>query len=634
MFDSRNPECRCPTGAVAEGTPVHFKITLPRALQCRAASLVIKEDKSANEQAFGMFWCGESDGREWWECHFAPAEAGLYFYYFSLETGSGTQAITRGAHNESVLGGAGGMRWQLTVYAKEFQTPDWLAGGVMYQIFPDRFFRSGQAKQGVPTDRKMHENWSELPDWEPNSQGKITNTDYFGGDLKGIQQKLGRLKELGVTCVYLNPIFESHSNHRYDTADYSKIDPLLGTEQDFSDLCAAAEQAGIRVILDGVFNHTGSDSVYFNRENRYPAQGAYNSQSSPYYNWYTFRRWPEEYDCWWNFKTLPNVNEENAQYRAYITGGNGIIQKWIDAGAAGWRLDVADELPDGFLEDLRAAAKAKSPQAMILGEVWEDASNKTAYGFRRKYLLGRQLDSVMNYPFRSAVLGFLTGADAADSLEIILGILENYPPQVVRILMNHIGTHDTERALTILGGEPLNGRGREWQRTACLSPQQREKGLRRLRLAALMQFTLPGVPCIYYGDEAGLEGYRDPFNRACYPWGQENGELMEWYKMLGAVRKQYQVLAQGEFTPLYAQGACMAYLRSVVGEQLLCAVNAGSEPHSIPLPPQWCAARAVTGPLPEDSGILRLPPESGALLYFRQRNCVVKRKKKFNGQTF
>ena len=333
-------------------------------------------------------------------------------------------------------------------------------------------------------------------------------------------EKLPYLKELGVTCLYFTPVFESHSNHRYDTADYSKIDPLLGSEEDLTQLCAAARKLGIRVILDGVFSHTGSDSVYFNREGRYPTQGAYNSQQSPYYPWYTFRQWPNSYDCWWNFDTLPNVNETNDSYNEYINGPQGIVRKWLKAGASGWRLDVADELPDLFLDRLHDAVKAEQPDALILGEVWEDASNKSAYGVRRRYLLGRQLDTVMNYPFRDAILGFLLGEDPARFAEAVETIVENYPPQCLNLLMNHIGTHDTERALTVLGGEPAGARGREWQAAQKLTPAQRETGVKRLKLASLIQYLLPGVPCLYYGDEAGMEGYRDPLQPGLLPLGQ------------------------------------------------------------------------------------------------------------------
>ena len=563
-----------------------------------------------------MFWCGmNGDNREWWECDFTPDGPGLYFYQFEASTCRGVQRLSRGDRGWAVFGGT--YRWQLTVYQEGFETPVWLEGGIMYQIFPDRFHKSpgertlaqetlpGQAptEKGQPDEkpceearllegRSYHQDWYQQPDWKPNAQGRVTNSDFFGGNLRGIQEKLPYLKSLGVTCVYLNPIFESHSNHRYDTANYSKIDPLLGTEEDFRALCAAAAKLQIRVIIDGVFSHTGSDSLYFNREGRYKGPGAYQSPDSPYASWYNFRHWPNDYESWWGFDTLPNVNETDPGYNAFINGEDGIVRKWLRAGASGWRLDVADELPDLFIDNLSVAAKAQDPQALVLGEVWEDASNKAAYGVRRRYLLGGQLDSVMNYPFRDAILGFLLGGDPKNFAEAIENIVENYPPQCLRLLMNHIGTHDTERALTVLGGEPAGSRGREWQSRQTLSPAQREIGLQRLKLAAMLQYILPGVPCVYYGDEAGMEGYRDPFNRACYPWDRENQDLLDWYRQLGSVRQAHKdILARGGYRTLRAEGNFLVIERyriyarpdvdQVYRDSLLLVVNRSERPQSI-----------------------------------------------------
>ena len=584
MFNSRSRKYRDPLGAVADGTSIHFRITLPRELSCSAAHLIIQRE-GGQIQVLDLFWCGmNGNSQEWWECHFTPEEPGLYFYHFEVRTYRGSQRLSRGFAGDGIFGGNN--QWQLTVYDKNFKTPDWLEGGVMYQIFPDRFYKSQQPKGNIPSGRTFHSDWSQQPVWAPNEQGVITNTDFFGGDLRGIQEKLPYLKELGVTCLYLNPIFESHSNHRYDTADYSKIDPLLGNEEDFRSLCAEAKKLGIRVLVDGVFSHTGSDSVYFNREGRYPTQGAYNSQQSPYYPWYTFRQWPQNYECWWNFETLPNVKETEPSFNEYINGENGIIRKWLRAGASGWRLDVADELPDQFLDNLTAAAKAESPDAVVLGEVWEDASNKTAYGVRRRYLLGGQLDTVMNYPFRDAIFAFLLGGDPRNFAESVESIVENYPPQCLRLLMNHIGTHDTERALTVLGGEPAGNRGREWQAAQSLTPEQRDTALKRLRLASLIQYLLPGVPCLYYGDEAGMEGYRDPFCRGAYPWGREGKNLLQWYKGLGMLRAQEKaILGKGSYRTLYADGNLLAFERFVFTEDarhsLTLVVNRSSRPQSI-----------------------------------------------------
>ena len=620
MFHSRNPIYRNPTGAVQAHTNIHFKLLVPREFRCSAARLMVGEEFTKQVKTLGLFWCGmNGEDHEWWECDFTPEQSGLYFYRFEIDTWRGTLGITSRFGGESGIdefGAPEGECWQLTVFESQYQIPDWLSGGIMYQIFPDRFYRSGTTKYKVPQDRYLHQRWGSQPEWRPNHQGEITNSDYFGGDLEGIIQKLDYLQSLGITCIYLNPIFEAHSNHRYDTADYTKVDPLLGTKEDFKRLCKEANKRGMHIMLDGVFNHTGSDSIYFNRKGRYQTLGAYQSQESPYYDWYQFYQWPEQYACWWNFETLPNVNEANETYNAYINGTDGVIQTWLKAGADGWRLDVADELPDLFLDDITKAAKQVKPTSMILGEVWEDASNKMAYGQRRRYLLGKQLDSVMNYPFREAIIGFLTGKNPAEMMELIMTVLEHYPPSAIHLLMNHIGTHDTERILTVLGGEPLNGRDREWQSKTKLSQEQRSKGLALLKLASLMQYTLPGIPCVYYGDEAGMEGYRDPFNRGCFPWGHEDAELVNWYRSLGKIRHSCEVLKQGTLEPYYADDDCFVYVRSdeAVGQKLLVAVNRTAQRKQLCMVQEWETASALLGKAVWN-GTLTLEPYGYALLF-------------------
>ena len=505
-YDSRNSFYRSPMGAVEEGTQIHFKILVPRSLNCVNADLSIKHDFDGDWTRCNMFWCGTcGDGFETWECHYTPEKIGLYWHGFRLHTNEGMRFIVpAGPEKKSEICRSPGAAWQITCYQKGFETPKWPLGGVMYQIFPDRFHFSGSRKENIPQDRTLHEDWYETPVWQPNAQGEITNSDFFMGDLEGITQKLDYLEELGVTCIYLNPVSEAYSNHRYDTADYSKIDPLLGTEEDFKTLCAEAKKRGMHVINDGVFSHTGCDSVYFNRKGRYQSVGAYNSQESPYSSWYHFSQWPDQYNSWWGFYTLPEVNETDPKFNEYINGKDGIVRKWMKAGNSGWRLDVADELPDEFLENLRKAVKEENPEGLVVGEVWEDASNKESYGHRRAFLLGNQLDSVMNYPFRAAILDFLRGADGRDVMERIMCVVENYPKPVLNVLMNLLGTHDTERALTVLAGEPLNGRDRNWQANTKLTDQQYERGIKLMKVAAGMLYTLPGFPCIYYGDEAGM----------------------------------------------------------------------------------------------------------------------------------
>lgn len=584
MYCSRDSFYKNPTGAVRAGEKVHFKLALSRDFACSSCSLMAELD-GCPPQIFNMFWCGmdEAENIEWWECDFTPTTTGLYFYYFEFRTDHGMRKLSRGKAGTAILQGTD--KWQLTVYSSSYETPKWLEGGIIYQIFPDRFFSSGTPKENVPAYRKIHENWGEEVDWQPNAEGVITNTDFFGGDLEGITQKLMYLRELGVTCIYLNPIFRAYSNHRYDTADYSKIDVLLGDEKDFAELCEKARSIGIHVILDGVFSHTGSDSIYFNKDGTFDSIGAYNSTDSPYYSWYNFEQWPDKYDSWWGFDTLPNVKETTPAFNEYINGENGIIRKWLRLGADGWRLDVADELPDEFLDHLNSAVKAEKPDGIVLGEVWEDASTKTAYGERRRYLLGNQLDSVMNYPFYQAIVDFLMGGDSEDFFETVEQIVENYPAQTTNILMNHIGTHDTQRILTIFGGEPLRNKDREWQSTHFLNEKQRDIAVYRLKLASLMQYTLPGVPCIYYGDEVGLEGYKDPFSRRTYPWNNGDTSLLEWYKSLGSFRHSQKILATGEFARICANDDTLIYKRFATVENtkvtLTVIINRGTRFQSI-----------------------------------------------------
>ncbi len=615
MFCSRDPAYRNPTGALAAGENLHLRIRLPRSLGCRGAYLSIRPDGESGTGDSAMFWCG-MDGydHEWWECDYKPARTGVYWYCFRLNTAEGPRTLCKGTRGMGQFQST--ELFQLTVYDPSFCTPDWLSGGIIYQIFPDRFHRSAQPKQNVPGDRIFHLNRWERPEWQPDASGEYGNNDYFGGDLQGIIEKLDYLQSLGVTCIYLNPIFEAHSNHRYNTADYEKVDPLLGTEDDLRALCDAAKARGMRVLLDGVFNHTGSDSRYFNRNDRYPELGAFQSKDSPYYDWFDFAQWPMRYASWWGFQTLPVIRHDSEEFRKYITDPGGISDRWLACGTAGWRLDVVDELSDPMLNAIRTSVKRTDPDALILGEVWEDASNKISYNRRRNYLLGQQLDSVMNYPFRKAILTLFTEQDASLFAEIVEGIVENYPPQALRLLMNLLGTHDTERALTALGGEPSQGRGRVWQSAQKLTEPQRTIALRRLRAAAAVQYCLPGVPSIYYGDEAGLEGHRDPFNRACYPWGHEDASLVAWFRDLGTLRKKAACLKEGTYRTVAVKGALLSFERTGTDDRLLCICNAGDAPVTCNLPHEWHHAQVLLGNHPAH-GKLTLDGVSCTILYLQ-----------------
>ena len=615
IFNARDKAYKSKISALATDEPCKFRIIVPRDCRCSGATLAItKEGENECTAYYGMFWAGMcGDDYEYWELHFSATTAGLYFYHFELDTPWGKSFIM------NVGGGKGdfsarGSAFQQTVYDKNFKTPDFLKGGIIYQIFPDRFYNSGTEKKNVPSVRVMRE-WGDEPYWREEQMNGIWNNDFFGGDLKGIEEKLPYIADLGVTCIYINPIFEAHSNHRYDTADYEKIDSLVGTEADLKSLCKTAkEKYGISIILDGVFSHTGCDSKYFNMYNRYNTLGAYNSKESVYYSWYKFINWPEDYHAWWGIKLLPEVIEEDENYRNYICGKDGILRKWLRCGISGWRLDVADELPDIFLDDLRKAVKEENQDAIIIGEVWEDATNKFAYGERRRYLLGDQLDSVMNYPFADAVLNFVRFGHGEYFFDSVMSIVENYPPQVLNVLMNHIGTHDTERAITRLAGPDNEGKGRHWQ---CehneLSSYDYLKGVSMLKMASLIQFTLPGVPSVYYGDEIGMQGMKDPFNRGCMQWDKQNKDLLKWYKRLGQIRRGTKALVDGELIPVFCENSAIAYERRGHNSSVLVAVNNNDTATDIYAGERWNNSYCHFD-YKCQNGIITLPPHRYTML--------------------
>lgn len=536
-----------------------FNIRLPKCFQVSGLTLVMFRP-GYKERFIELDLQDESGNDNIFSGVFTPNNVGVHHYYFTGVIDGRRRYIKRTGANIGVFEGE--ELFQLTVFDENLYTPDFIRGGIMYQIFPDRFAKSGEHHENVPGDRVLRDDWYGVPYYRPDEKGIVRNNDFFGGDLKGIIQKLPYIESLGVTVIYLNPIFESQENHRYSTANYEKIDPLLGTEEDFKELCKKAGEMGIDIILDGVFSHTGADSIYFNKFGRYGDNtGAYRDRNSPYFPWYSFTAYPDRYESWWGISTLPNVDENNPAYTNYICGDDGILQKWIKLGARGWRLDVADELPDEFLDNLNRSVKKMGADKVIYGEVWEDASNKESYGVRRRYLIGGQLDSVMNYPFKEAILNYVKYADARAFTDSILTIIEHYPKPAVDMLMNFISTHDTERALTRLAGEEVGWHDKDWQFEHHLSPSEYVYGISLIKCAMVLQFFLPGVPCIYYGDEAGMEGYRDPFNRCCYPWGHENIELIDFTRGLAKVRRGTRAFEQGDLRFIHVDDNVCVFAR-------------------------------------------------------------------------
>ncbi|NLT11475.1 MAG: glycoside hydrolase family 13 protein [Clostridiaceae bacterium] len=529
-----------------------------------------------------------------------PGEAGIIFYWFSFydvdpNTGlpkevyyyvkpgsdrSGKGRLSRvpsrvGVEEERFPGA-----FQITVYDKSFKTPDWFKGAMIYQIFPDRFFRGRSfdyehmKSLNASEDRIYHEDWTEDVDIDGKPETGYVACDFYGGNLQGIAEQMDYIRSLNIDLIYLNPIFEARSNHRYDTADYLSVDPLLGGQPGYEALRDATEAAGIRFILDGVFSHTGADSVYFNKYGRYPGIGAYqayvNGEHSPYQSWYNFSRDSKgtiSYDSWWGFPELPNVNENDLFYKGYILGNDGVLAHWMKNGSSGFRLDVSDELPDGFIREIRKRIKQDSDgEGVIVGEVWEDASNKISYGSYRDFLLGNSHDSVMGYTFRDALIGYLVGTySARDANHLLETYRENYPPEAHYCIMNLISSHDVPRAITCLAGSSDPG-DRHTQKQIFLSPEQKRRGLALMRLGYVFQLSYVGSPCLYYGDEVGMEGYRDPFNRRTYPWGQLSDEeraQLEFFRNFSNFRKANPVLKTGFYRTLIATDYLFVFERTL-----------------------------------------------------------------------
>ncbi len=611
-FDSRNQLYKSIQTAAPSGESLRLRLLLHRDAQVIKAYLKYRNDNSHT------IHCIPLNEGEWLEDYrFYEAEIvfdeGLYWYSFEYDSNHGHFFVVKNDHSLGIVSNTPGDWWQQTVYSADFKTPNSFAGGLIYQIFPDRFSKSNEHISSPYPDRFICEDWSAMPAFNQGDEPRRLCNDYYGGDLRGITQKLGYLKSLGVTCIYLNPIFEAHSNHRYNTADYMKIDPMLGTEEDFKTLCKSAKALGISIILDGVFSHTGDDSVYFNKNGRYSSAGAYNDYNSPYRSWFNFQNWPHQYHSWWGVPSLPETNELDPDFMEFITGENGVLRYWLRLGASGWRLDVADELPDSFLDAVRAAVKAEKPDALLIGEVWEDATNKISYGVRRRFLRGKQLDSVMNYPLANLIINFVCGGNAREFIDGILTLKENYPPDCLNLMMNHIGTHDTPRILTRLGDGGRNPGSRQQQSEYKLTELARIIAQNRLILASVLQYTLPGIPSLYYGDEAGCEGYSDPFCRGTYPWGNENKVLLEHYKFLGKLRAEHPVFANGDFMPLYSDIGYVTYLRSGETEDILVCVNRWCEDAQITLPHGFENAEVIAGNIP-DGSVLKVNAERFSIL--------------------
>lgn len=628
--NTREARCREPFGAVYTGQPVRLSLDVWEEPEAVCTLRLWVDGKGETLLPMER---REMEGFVRYTVEVRSETPDLLWYSFLIQSPHG---FWRYGARQGATGGEGAVydweppSFQLTV-SRPSRTPAWYKNAIVYQIFPDRFYRG---KDWTPFLLKGHEkgpkrflveDWDQPPRYQRDEAGRITAWEFHGGTLRGILEKLPELRDMGITALYLNPIFEAASNHRYDTGDYCRIDPLLGSNEDFAALCRRAEELGISIILDGVFNHTGCDSLYFNKYGNYDSQGAYQSEDSPYRSWYRFDGSPAGYDCWWGVDDLPCVEENDESYRRFIyEGPDSVVRRWLRAGAKGWRLDVADELPDDFIAGIKNAILEERPQdGFLLGEVWEDASNKISYSRLRRYLLGDELDAVMNYPLRDGVEGFVKGELTAGALhERLMTLYENYPREAFYSTLNLMGSHDRMRVMSILGDAPPEHSLSDRERAAYrLSEAQRNLAKGRLWLVVLLQMTLPGVPCIYYGDEAGLEGYADPYNRAPFPWGREDPDTQSIYRNALSLRRLYPVLVEGDFRPFFDGEDIFGFVRRNGEDSMTVLVNRSlSESHTVTIPAFGARAVELVGGLPvEVSGetaSVTLAPMGSAVIHF------------------
>ena len=579
LFDSKQTQYKDPFGTLVPNQVCTLNIHIPSTVQAAKVECIINHEHGATAQIVTMDYKKKDGPYDIFTGKFSFPDCGLFFYFFRIYTRGGDFRLFKYGDDTNMEAGD---CWQVSCVPADFTTPDWAKGALIYQIFPDRFNKSGKCDlTGKLEPYTVHLNWNEEVDWRPNKDGLVLNNDFYGGNFKGIMEKLDYIADLGVSIIYLNPISKSFSSHRYDTGDYKTPDPMLGTEAEFTKLCEEAHKRNIKIVLDGVYSHTGSDSLYFNKFKHFDSNGAYNSETSPYHSWYKFYNWPNSYHSWWGFDTLPTVNKMDPAFIKYIiTDEDSVVAHWLKAGADGFRLDVVDEIPDEFVLMLKKRIRKIRPDALLIGEVWEDASNKSAYGVRRRYFVDGILDSAMNYPFRTAIINFIRGWDNGPGLKnAVMSIVENYPPQVVQCNMNLLGTHDTARILTTLVD---NYEGtREEQSKRFLSRSQYLIAQERLMLASFLQYTLPGSPSLYYADEAGMEGCKDPFNRRTYPWGREDRELLEHFKQLGQLRKNCEVLRLGDIRFFRADDRQLGFSRTWQGKTVKVYMNRGRDPWKI-----------------------------------------------------
>lgn len=574
IFNSLDTYFKSHTGPIKKGEDLTFRIKFRKDIQPYNVKIIFFGfQQFYNSLEFNMNFEYADENYDYFKVDISNLEINIYEYYFAFES-YGSQKYLKRCYDSweaFISNDNSGCNWQLTVY-KPVETHPNMNKGIMYQIFPDRFYHSDETSY-LPNDR-TYRKWGELPFY---TDDKICS-DFFGGDLRGITEKLDYLKSLSVSVIYLNPIWESQSNHRYDTSDYTKVDPVLGNLDDVKELLSKAHSLGMIVILDTVLNHTGSDSIYFNKNNRYPVNGAFNSTDSPYRNLYYF--WPDgiHYESWWGFQTLPKLNQQSSDYINYFFGNGGILDIWFNLGFDGLRLDVADELDNSTLNRIFESSKRNRDKIIIIGEVWDNASNKCNYGHRMEYFLGNELTSVMNYPVKDAILAYVRYGDLWSSnlwRTLISVYIEDYPHEIAYSLMNLLSSHDSVRMITKLAGKEVDDHDKNWQfENDTLSPQEYRLGRARAMISYLILYFLPGIPSIFYGDEIGLSGQKDPFCRKCFPWNRIDKRFLHFFKNLGKLRNSFaDFLSIANFNIVKINNELCIFTRDFDDKSLLIMVN-------------------------------------------------------------
>ncbi len=589
--------------AFTAGDRLCYRFAIPRTLGARGATLSLSDDEKHNLLSLPLSFVSLENGCDIYvatlDTEREALAPGLYFCRLTVESAVGTlYAYGGNCLRFAFLHGEIPAVFQLTLSRFSHKEPSWAHGGVIYHIFVDRFYRGGSApvKEGGVLN----------PDWEkgaveypPYPGAPLANNTFFGGDLDGVRKKLSYIASLGTKIIYLSPVFRAASNHKYDTGDYTEVDAAFGGERALRSLIKEAGKYGIRVILDGVFNHTGADSLYFNRYGSYSTLGAYQSKASPYYHWYTFKNFPDDYEAWWGIEILPRLNLTNPDCRAYFVGSGGVISKCAALGIGGMRLDVADELDSNFIASIKNRLCEEDADAILYGEVWEDASNKIAYSRRTRYYLGDELDGVMNYPLRTGVIRYLRDKDEGALRYYFDEVALNMPKRAADAAMNLLGTHDTLRVLTALGGASPNGKSNDELSTLRMSKNERAHAISMLKAAYLIAATVSGIPSVYYGDEVGVEGYSDPFNRTPFPWHNMDEDLLDYYRAVGELRKK-AVYLDGEMRLLHLDKSLLAFSREKNGVCAVTVYNNGEGGLTLSLPSHasvWMGGTLLGGKL-------------------------------------